>query len=276
MKLSLSTVSTVNASFAEDVEAYAAAGFDAIGLWEIKLPADDEANLVLLREHGLEVSNCVPTVPSFLQLGVPGLEGPPDPDERLEAICASIGRLARYEPDCVLVLSGPAGDRSDDEARALVRAGLQRVALVAREAGVTLGFEPVHPGQRDHAGFVCTLADALALLDEADLDDVGIMADTYNLAGESSAALVGIVERLSGLHVAELPPTGDASGTRVLPGAGDGSSLDAVRALREAGWDGTLDVEIFSTPDDFWALPADEAARRAYAAADRLASQTVP
>ena len=32
MKRSLSAISTVNASFAEDVAAYAAAGFDAIGL----------------------------------------------------------------------------------------------------------------------------------------------------------------------------------------------------------------------------------------------------
>ena len=44
MKLSLSAISTINASFAEDVPAYAAAGVDAIGLWEFKLPADDDAN----------------------------------------------------------------------------------------------------------------------------------------------------------------------------------------------------------------------------------------
>ncbi len=35
-------------------------------------------------------------------------------------------------------------------------------------------------------------------------------------------------------------------------------------------WEGTLDVEIFSTPDGFWALPVDEAARRAYAAVAAL------
>ena len=44
MKRSLSAISTVNASFAEDVAAYAAAGFDSIGLWEMKLPDDDAAN----------------------------------------------------------------------------------------------------------------------------------------------------------------------------------------------------------------------------------------
>ena len=45
VKLSLSEISTVNASFAEDVAAYAAAGFDGIGIWEMKLPADDAANV---------------------------------------------------------------------------------------------------------------------------------------------------------------------------------------------------------------------------------------
>ena len=79
MKLSLSTISTVNAAFEDEVRAYAAAGFDAIGLWEMKLPPDDAANRALLAEHGLSVANCVPTVPSFLPLAIPGLEGPPDP-----------------------------------------------------------------------------------------------------------------------------------------------------------------------------------------------------
>ena len=90
MRLALSEISTVKASFAEDVSAYAAAGFDGIGIWEFKLPPDDEANLALLREHGLAVANCVPAVPSILQLGIPGMEGPADPDERIESICASI------------------------------------------------------------------------------------------------------------------------------------------------------------------------------------------
>ena len=270
MRLSLSTISTVNAGFAEEVEAYAAAGFDAIGLWEMKLPADDVANRALLAERGLGVSNCVPIVPSFLQLGIPGMEGPGDPAERLEAICGSIQRLAAYEPECVLVLSGPAGERSAAAARAIVVAGLTHAAAVARGTGVTLAFEPIHPGQREVAGSICSLADALVLLDEAGLEDVGIMADTYNLAHESSADMAASVPRLAGLHVAEAARDGHVPGVRVLPGEGDGSAGRVVEALRAAGWDGTLDVEIFSTPDAFWALPLEEAARRAHAAAVSL------
>lgn len=268
VRLSLSAISTLNASFAEDVEAYAAAGFDAIGLWEMKLPEDDEANRGLLQASGLGVANCVPTVPSFLQLGIPGLGGPADPAERVEAICTSIERLAAYEPESVLVLSGPLGSLSEDEGRRLVLEGLRRAAVAARDAGVRLGLEPIHPSQRGSTAFVCSLTDALALLDEAGLDDVGIMADTFNLADEDTADVLRAARRFTGLHVADEPPS-PVPGVRVLPTA-EGRSAELVGALRDAGWDGTLDVEIFSTPDAFWSLPVGEAARRAYAAASAL------
>jgi sugar phosphate isomerase/epimerase len=269
VRLSLSEISTVKASFAEDADAYAAAGFEAIGLWEFKLPPDDDANRTLLRSHGLVVSNCVPTVPSILQLGIPGMEGPADPLERIDALCASVRRLAAYEPECVLVLSGPVAGREFTEAREAVTAGLVSVAAAARDAGVRLGLEPIHPADSDTTAFVNTIADAVAILDEAGLTDVGIMADTYNLWDDAGADawLAANPDRVTGLHVAGHP--GDSSG-RALPGEAGGRDRQLVDALRGAGWDGSLDVEIFSTPHGFWSLPVDEAARRAYAAARSL------
>ena len=61
----------------------------------------------------------------------------------------------------------------------------------------------------------------------------------------------------------------------MLPGEGGPRSAEQVRAIANTGWNGYLDVEIFSTPELFWSLPVDEAARRAYDAAARVA-QTVP
>ena len=269
MRLSMSEISTVNASFAEDVAAYAAAGFDAIGLWEFKLPADDEANVALLREHGLTVSNCVPAVPSILPLGISGMEGPADPESRIDAICAAVRRFADYAPECVLCLSGPSGGWSDADARRIVVAGLVRIAEAARESGVRLGFEPVHPSERETTSFVNTIAEAVALLDEARLDDVGLMIDTYNAWDDAGAAawLAANPQRVTGVHVAGRP---DAPGGRVLPGEAGEREGELVAALRNAGWDGSLDVEIFSTPDGFWALLPGDAARRAHAAASSL------
>ena len=269
MRLALSEISTINASFAEDVAAYAAAGFDAIGLWEFKLPADDESNRALLREHGLAVANCIPAVPAITQLAIPGMEGPSDIEERVESICASVRRFARYEPECVLCLTGPAGERSAEEARAVTVSALQRIAAAARDAGVRLGLEPIHPAEHEQTSWLNTVADAVALLDEAGLDDVGIMADTYNQWEDADAAawFQRNAARVYGLHVAG--PPGDAAG-RTLPGESGPRERELVEALRAGGWDGSLDVEIFSTPDGFWSLTVDEAARRAYAAVRTL------
>jgi sugar phosphate isomerase/epimerase len=269
MRLSLSQISTVNASFAEDVEAYAAAGFDGIGIWEMKLPEDDDANLALLRDAGLAVANCIPTVPSILPLRLPGMEGPPDPDERVAALCASMRRLAPYEPESVLCLTGPVGDLDAAHGRELVVTGLRTIAAAAREAGVRFGLEPSHPGQHETVSLVNTVADAVALLEEAGLEDVGIMVDTYNLWHERPEAVAAVAARVTGLHVADEPPDLERT-DRVLPGEGGRQSAEMVRALRDAGWTGFLDVEIFSTPDRFWGLPADEAARRAHEAARTL------
>lgn len=269
MRTALSEISTVNASFAEDVAAYAAAGFDGIGIWEMKLPEDDGANRELLRGAGLAVANCVPAVPSILPLRLPGMEGPPDVAERVAALCASVRRLAAYEPESVLVITGPIGERDAGDARRLVLEGLREIATAARDAGVSLGLEPIHPTQDDTVSFVHSMADALELLDEAGLDDVGVMVDTYNLWHEDPATIAAAAGRVTGLHVAD-EPSEPGRTDRVLPGEGGAHTREVVQALTAAGWDGFLDVEVFSTPDRFWGLPLDEAARRAYAAARTL------
>jgi sugar phosphate isomerase/epimerase len=267
---SLSEISTVGASFAEDVEAYAAAGFDAIGLWEFKLPPDDETNLALLREHGLRVAVCVPTVPSVLPLAIPGMEGPADVEERITALEASVRRFAPYSPACVACLPGSLGGRSTEEGTELVVGALERVGAAAAAAGVRVGFEPIHASQREQAGFVTSLAQADAILARVDAPTIGILFDTYHLWDDPDVLpwIAANASRVVGVHVADWPaPDRD---DRVLPGDGMCGVQALVAALAEAGWDGALDVEIFSTPERFWGLPADEAARRAHVAAVAL------
>jgi sugar phosphate isomerase/epimerase len=264
--LSLSEISTVGASFAEDVEAYGAAGFDAIGIWEFKLPPDDEANLALLAEHGLGVSVCVPEVPSVLPLAIPGMEGPSDVVERIAALEASVRRLASYDPECVACLAGPLGDRTLEQGMDLLIDALQRLGAVAREAGTWVGFEPVHRSQEETAGFVNSLAEADLVLAIAAAPQVGILFDTYHLWDDPDVLpwIEANISRIVGVHISDWP-AGDRT-DRVLPTEGISHTLELVAALIVAGWDGALDVEIFSTPELFWGLPADEAARRAFAA----------
>jgi sugar phosphate isomerase/epimerase len=260
--ISLSEISTVDASFEEDLRAYAAAGFDGIGIWEMKL-GDDEADLAAFRASGLRATNCVPAVPSILPNRV--IEGPEDVETRIAALCTAMHRFARFEPDCVLCLTGPAGGR-DDEARALVIDGLRRLAAAADNAGVRLGLEPIHASQRDDLTLITTIPETLELLDEAGLPDVGIMVDLWHVGDtpEIERHLAGNVDRITGVHVAEWF-AGDR-GDRALPTV---RSAELMRVLHDAGWRGSWDVEIFGDrerPDSLWSLGVDEAARRAYAA----------
>ncbi|HET6171828.1 MAG TPA: sugar phosphate isomerase/epimerase family protein [Gaiellales bacterium] len=274
MKIALSEISTPAASFAEDVAAYSAAGFDGIGIWEFKLPDDDDASVRLLRESGLGAAYCVPAIPSLLQLALPGMEGPADPAERAAALCASMGRLARFDPACVLCLAGPAGDRSEEDARALVIDGLRQVAEAARAAGVRLGLEPTHLLESHETGSLSSIGDAIALLDEAGLDDVGVMVDNVHVWDTPSLAddIARYAPRIAGLHIADKLAPG-APG-RVLPGEGMTRPETLLALMRAAGFAGYLDIEIFSTPEEFWGLPVDEAARRAAAAARSLITQS--
>ena len=253
MTLSLSEISTVGASFEEDLRAYAAAGFDGIGLWEMKLGG---GHVEALRASGLRATNCVPLVPSILPNTV--IEGPEDVEERIDSMCASMRRFARYEPECVLCLTGP-GDRRT------VVGGLRRVAAAAADAGVRLGLEPIHVSQREALSIVTTIPEALDLLEEADLPDVGLMIDLWHLADtpEIERHLTENVDRITGVHVAERLPGRDDRG---LPGA---RCTELMRVLHDAGWRGAWDVEIFGDAeraDSLWSLDVDEAAKRAYAA----------
>jgi sugar phosphate isomerase/epimerase len=258
---SLSQISTVAAGLEDDLRAYAAAGFDGIGIWEMKLDGDEA--IAAVRASGLRVTNCVPLVPSILPNAV--VEGPEDVDERVESMCASMHRLAALEPDCVLCLTGAAGALDDLDARELVVAGLRKVAAAAASAGVRLGLEPIHRSQREQLSLIWTIPQALELLHEARLPDVGLMVDLWHLADtpEVERHLTANVDRITGVHVAEHVAGRD---DRELPGR---RSAELMQVLHDAGWRGGWDVEIFGDPDQpesLWSLPVDEAAQRAYAA----------
>ena len=171
-RVSISQITTVGASLADDLAAYRAAGCTGIGLWEMKLSGDDEADLAALREAGLAATHCVPDVPSILPL--PLMEGPNDPEERVEAIRASVRRFAPFRPACVLFLTGPGDDR------AAILDGLRRIGAAGREAGVRVALEPVQRRFADLWTVVSDLGTAAALVDEAGAD-VDLMLDTWHL-----------------------------------------------------------------------------------------------
>jgi sugar phosphate isomerase/epimerase len=281
-KFAICELSTLPASFEADLAACSAAGADGISIFEGKLVAGREAEqLEAFRASGLESSAAVTAVPSILPL--PKFPGPEDPEERVEAIVAGMRRLAPFEPTAFVSPSGPAGERTEDEARAIVAEGLRAVAAESTRLGIPVGLEPMSTYEQDDWTLVTTLGDAAALVDEA-AADVGLVFDTWHLW--DTPGLEEEIERYGDRFVAVQvndwrSPTRSWC-DRVLPGDGVidlGPILDAVE---RTGWAGCWDLEVFSDNgmfgDDFedslWKLPAEELVRRGRARFIELASSS--
>jgi sugar phosphate isomerase/epimerase len=268
---SISQVSTLPASFADDVQAYAAAGADGIGVWELKLGEgpDDEA-LEQLAASGLGSATSVPAVPSILPL--PLLPGPDDPEERIEALCASVHRLAAFRPSAVLCFTGPAGDRDPGDARRVAVEGLRRVAREAEVAGVRLALEPFQREDLEDWSLISTLDEAAELIGDVGSDAMGIQFDVWHLW--NSPDVVEEIPRyahlIAGVHVNDWREPTRGWADRVLPGEGAADLPAILGVLEEVGWEGFYDLEIFSDngafgsayPDSLWDLDAAELARR--------------
>ena len=239
-RVSISQITTVSASFADDLDAYRAAGADGIGIWEFKLAED---SLERFRQSGLVAATAVPAVPSVLPL--PLMEGPEDPEERVAAIRAGIRRLAPFEPPCVLFLTGPGEDRT------AILNGLRAIADEGQRWGVRVALEPI---QREFAHLwttVSSLDEAAALIAESGAD-VGLMYDTWHLCREPIEQIERHRDRIYGVHIADWREPTRHTNDRVLPGDGVVEFRPILEALR---WDGLFDLEIFSEaelPGSLW------------------------
>jgi len=268
---SISAVSTLDASLEDDLAAYRAAGADGIGIWELKLPAgEDDRSLELVRESGLEVTNCVTLVPSILPL--PLIDGPVDPRERIEAICASIRRLAPFSPRSIVCLTGPALGRPEREARRIVVDGLRRIGREAKANGVRVGLEPFQRIGSEQWAIATSLPEAVDLVEEAAEPALGVTFDVWHLWNTETLHddIREYAELISAVHVNDWREPTRGWADRVLPGEGVAGVSEILASLEAAGWSGPYDLEVFSDngafgnayDDSLWDVPPAELARR--------------
>ena len=264
-RFAVSEFSTLNLGYCEDLAAYAAGGAEGIGLAEAKLPeGQDSESLRKLRESGLTATICLPTTLSVLPM--PPFPGPEDPQERIESLCASVRRLAPFEPVTLLVLTGPAGDRDPAEARKIAVEGLREIARTAREAGVPVALEPIHASARDEFTMVDTIPDAVALVEEVG-EPMGVLFDTWHLWDTPNVLdhIRAEAHRFPAVHVNDWRAETRGWDDRALPGEGVMDLPAIFAALEDGGFDGWFELEVFSTetyPDSLLKLEPAELVRR--------------
>lgn len=170
-------------------------------------------------------------------------------------------------PVLVAVVGGlPSGSRDIDDARKQILDGLAALQPTIDETGVRIALEPLHPVYAADRSLLNTLDQALDwcdLLDPSRTGSFGVAVDAYHVWWDPALmpAIARAGQRIFALHVCDwLLETRDPLQDRGMMGDGV-IDLKRLRAAVEgAGYDGPVEVEIFSRLD-WWTRPADETLR---------------
>lgn len=161
-------------------------------------------------------------------------------------------------------LAGKAEYKDISLARSQVQDGIAATMEYAREVGMPLAIEPLHPMQAADRACVNTMEQALDLCDAIDPERTGMLGvavDAYHVWWDpklaSQIARAG-AKRLLAWHVCDwLTPTRDLLSDRGMMGDGV-IELRKIRGwMEDAGYAGFAEVEIFSE-QDWWLRPGDE------------------
>ncbi len=237
------------------VEGCQRAGVTAIAPWrDIVQAVGVEKAGKLIRDAGLTVT-CLCRGGMFPAADEAGRRAALDDNRRAVDEAAGIGAQS-----LVLIAGGlPKGSKDLAGAHEQVHDGIAALLPHARDAGVPLAIEPLHPMTAADRACVNTLGHANDLCDQLG-EGLGIALDVYHVWWDPDLPrqIARAGKRIITYHVCDwLVPTRDLVFDRGMPGDGV-IDLRAIRGMVEAtGYDGHCDVEIFSAQDWWKRDPAE-------------------
>lgn len=245
------------------IDAVAGAGFGGIAPWRREIEGHDVAVIGRrIRDAGLAVTGyCRSTyIPANDRVS---LAANIADNKRALDDAASLGA-----DSFVMVVGGlPAGSKDIAGARAQVAEAVAELLDHGRSVGVRIALEPLHPVYAADRSCLSLLSEVLDLCDRLDpvpavRPALGVCLDVYHTWWDPNLrrdiARAGADRRITGFHVCDwLVPTRDTLNDRGMMGDGV-IDIRAIRgAVEAAGYDGLVEVEIFSALD-WWKRPIEE------------------
>jgi sugar phosphate isomerase/epimerase len=256
-RLSLNQYTTFNWTVAEAVDGCARADLGWIGLWRDKVAAQGlERSAKLVREAGLEVS-------SLCRGGMFPAESEAERKRRIEDNMRAIDECVALGTDTLVLVCGGLHSKDLQGARQMVYDGVAAILPYARENGVKLGIEPLHPMYAADRNVVVTLKQAndfaISLNAASGGQSVGVVIDVFHVWWDPD--VYGEIERAAGhtfgFHVCDwITPLPDVLKGRGMIGDGWIENAKLREAVDAAGYRGPIECEIFNQA--LWDTPGDE------------------
>jgi sugar phosphate isomerase/epimerase len=227
------------------LEAAVDLGYDAIEI-SVRDPAD-EAVIACdngLRQHGLQLS-AVATGQSFYSDGLSPTSDDSAIQRQLEERMRRIIDLASPWEAMVVIggvrgtLTGSDGERADQYSRAVE--AIRRYGEYALQQKVSLVFEPIN---RYETTYINTIADALRIIGEVDLENLGILADTFHMNIEEANLAESLRSAGDLIHHVQFTDS-----NRLAAGRGHIDFVSLAAVLRESEYRGYLSTETLPLPD---------------------------
>jgi len=243
-RLCIHTITTKPWNIEEAAKNYSAGGVKGITVWRDTLTGRNiKQTGEMLRQHGLQV----------VSLCRGGFFPAKDLTRRLAAIednRRAINEAFELGTKLIVLVCGADPAQPLEDSRKQIFDGISAILPDAKDAGVKLAIEPLHPMYADTRSAINTMAQANDLAETLNSHWTGVAVDVYHVWWdpqlEKEIERCGRNKKLLAFHVCDWKsPTVDMLNDRGLMGEG----CIPVRKIRSwvetAGFSGFIEVEIF-------------------------------
>lgn len=257
-KLAINQITNDPVKTEELVSLYGQLGIPAITPWRSKLEEHDVAPAEfknIAQETGMEING-------FCLCGFYGSKGKAGRQGQIDDNKKTIDMAAEVGASSIVTLAGELlpDTRDLDYSKKFNMEALSEVLDYAKQAGIVLALEPLHPMYTADWSVVVSIKEANDWCDQLG-DGIGIVVDVYHTwwdpALEEEIRRAGNRNRIIAAHVNDwLVPTKDILLDRGLMGDGVIDIPKIRKWLEGAGYRGRYEVEIFS--NDYWKMDQGE------------------
>jgi len=251
-RLSLNQITTNNWNIRQAVDGCVQAGIPSIGLWRNKVAETGlEESARIVRDAGLQVS-------SLLRGGWFPAATAAERQARIDDNRRAIEEAATLQTNVLVLVCGPAPDRDIQAGRGMVEDAIAELLPFARQHGISLGIEPMHPMYAADRSVIVSLDEANRLVEKFAVDHLGVVIDVFHVWWDAMIyeKIAQAKGHILGFHVCDwLVPLPDVLLGRGMMGDGVIEIKRLRTAVDEAGYTGPIEVEIFN--QSIWDAPGD-------------------